>query len=86
MVEEKGRFMKGSWFNKFFFCIPIMTVFMPACGGEMTKYEWMASESAPRGYPMQVLVFLNCIDIVSQCEKLIYQWNIYKYCSTDIIT
>jgi hypothetical protein len=55
MVEEKGWFMKGSWFNKLFFCIPIMTIFIPACGGEMTKYEWMASESAPRGYPMQIL-------------------------------
>jgi hypothetical protein len=47
--------MKASWIKSILCYIPALTIFIPACGGEMSKYEWMASESAPKGYPMQIL-------------------------------
>jgi hypothetical protein len=47
--------MKANLSKTLIFSLSVAVSLIPGCGGGMSKYEWLASESAPKGYPMQVL-------------------------------
>lgn len=47
--------MKGRVNKNYISGVLLLAVLLYGCGGEMSKFNWLASESAPKGYPMQII-------------------------------
>lgn len=47
--------MKDRVYKKNIFGVLLLATLLYGCGGEMSKFDWLASESAPKGYPMQII-------------------------------